>query len=83
MQRNFMQKSNYDLFKTTKRVCRFCRDGIDYIDYKDVNLLQKFLSPYCQILPRRKTGICQKHQKKLAQAIKRARYLALLPYVRR
>lgn len=75
-----MQKITYDLFKSAKKTCQFCREGVEYIDYKNVTLLQKFLSPYCQILPRKKTGNCNKHQKRLAQAIKRARYLALLPY---
>ena len=63
-----------------KKVCMFCADSIDYIDYKDVNKLRKFTSERSKILPRRVTGTCAKHQRELTTAIKRARYVALLPY---
>jgi len=63
--------------------CYFCVNKIDEIDYKDVNLLRRFLSSYHKILPRKKKGTCAKHQRKLAQAIKRARYMALLPYCKK
>ncbi|MFI3294962.1 MAG: 30S ribosomal protein S18 [Rikenellaceae bacterium] len=64
-----------------KKYCRFKKSGIKYIDYKDAEFLKKFLNEQGKILPRRLTGTSQKYQKKVAQAIKRARHLALLPYV--
>ncbi|MGC8595485.1 MAG: 30S ribosomal protein S18 [Candidatus Kryptoniota bacterium] len=64
-----------------KRVCRFCETGDVYIDYKDEKKLAKFTSEQGKIIPRRVTGTCAKHQRQLALAIKRARHLALLPYV--
>ncbi len=63
-----------------KRVCRFCVDKVEAIDYKDINRLIKFVTERGKIVPSRVSGTCAKHQRKLAQAIKRARYLALLPY---
>lgn len=64
-----------------KKYCRFKRLGIKYIDYKDADFLLKFVNEQGKILPRRLTGTSQKFQKKVAAAIKRARHLALLPYV--
>lgn len=64
-----------------KRLCRFCETGDVYIDYKDEKKLAKFTSEQGKIIPRRVTGTCAKHQRQLALAIKRARHLALLPYV--
>ncbi|BAT72450.1 small subunit ribosomal protein S18 [Thermosulfidibacter takaii ABI70S6] len=64
-----------------RRVCRFCVEGIEEIDYKDVDRLRHYLSERGKILPRRNTGVCAKHQRQLARAIKRARILALLPFV--
>lgn len=64
-----------------RRSCEFCREGIDVIDYKDVNRLRKYLTNRGKILPRRSTGTCAYHQRKLAKAIKRARQMALLPFV--
>ncbi len=66
--------------KGRRKVCTFCVDKVDYIDYKDVNKLRKFTSERSKILPRRVTGTCAKHQRELTTAIKRARYVALLPY---
>ena len=63
-----------------KKVCQFCADKIEHIDYKDVNRLRKCTSERAKILPRRITGTCAKHQRQLTTAIKRARYIALLPY---
>jgi small subunit ribosomal protein S18 len=65
----------------TKKVCRFTEMGIKYIDYKDVKLLQKFTTEQGKIIPKRITGTSAKYQRQLATAIKRARHLALLPYV--
>jgi len=64
-----------------RRVCLFCRDKIDDIGYKDPVLLRPYISDRGKIAPRRKSGACAKHQRRLAVAIKRARHLALLPYV--
>ncbi len=64
-----------------KKYCRFKKLGIKYIDYKDENFLLKFVNEQGKILPRRITGTSTKYQKKVAQAIKRARHLALLPYI--
>lgn len=64
-----------------KKVCAFCLDGIKRIDYKDFGRLRRFLSPQAKIESRRTTGTCAKHQRQLARAIKRARHLALLPFV--
>ena len=64
-----------------KKYCRFKKNGIKYIDYKDANFLLKFVNEQGKILPRRITGTIVKYQKKVAQAVKRARHLGLLPYV--
>ncbi len=64
-----------------KKVCAFCADKIEHIDYKDVSRLRKFISERAKILPRRITGTCAKHQRQLTTAIKRARHIAILPYI--
>jgi small subunit ribosomal protein S18 len=64
-----------------RKVCFFTSNGITHIDYKDVDLLKKFVSERGKILPRRVTGTSAKYQRKLTVAIKRARQMALLPYV--
>ena len=66
--------------KGRKKVCDFCVEKVDEIDYKDVARLKRFVSERSKILPRRVTGTCAKHQRELTTAIKRARHLALLPY---
>ena len=63
------------------KYCRFKKSGIKYIDYKDPEFLKKFLNEQGKILPRRITGTSLKYQRKVAQAVKKARHLALLPYV--
>lgn len=63
-----------------RKVCQFCVDHINHVDYKDVNRLGRFISDRGKIDSRRKTGTCAKHQRGLATALKRARFLALLPY---
>jgi small subunit ribosomal protein S18 len=63
-----------------RKVCAFCAEKISYIDYKDPSKLQRYVSSRGKIEPRRRTGTCARHQRALATAIKRARYLALLPY---
>ncbi len=67
--------------KNEKKYCRFKRFGIKYIDYKDADFLLRFVNAQGKILPRRLTGNSLKYQKKVAQAIKRSRHLALMPYV--
>lgn len=64
-----------------KKYCRFKKSGIKYIDYKDAEFLKKFLNEQGKILPRRITGNSLKYQRRVAQAVKRARQIALLPYV--
>ncbi len=64
-----------------RKVCAFCMDGIAVVDYKDIGRLRRYISPRAKIEPRRTTGVCAKHQRQLARAIKRARHLALLPFV--
>lgn len=64
-----------------RKVCVFCADKIYDIDYKDVSRLRRFMSERAKILPRRMTGTCAKHQRQLTIAIKRARHIALLPYI--
>lgn len=64
-----------------KKVCVFCADENNLIDYKDVNKLKKYVSERGKILPRRITGNCAKHQRELTVALKRARQIALIPYV--
>ncbi|HYG38887.1 MAG TPA: 30S ribosomal protein S18 [Cytophagales bacterium] len=64
-----------------KKYCRFKKSGIKYIDYKDANFLLKFVNEQGKLLPRRLTGTSLKFQRKVAQAVKRARHMALLPYV--
>lgn len=67
--------------KGRRKVCSFCVDKIDTIDYKDVARLRRFMSERAKILPRRVTGTCARHQRELTVAIKRARQIALLPFV--
>jgi small subunit ribosomal protein S18 len=68
-------------FFRRRRVCKFCVEKIDYISYKDVKLLAPFIPERGKIQPRRISGVCAKHQRALQRAIKRARQIALVPYV--
>jgi small subunit ribosomal protein S18 len=68
-------------FYRRKRVCRFCSEKIDYIDFKDVSMLQGYVPERGRILPRRITGTCAWHQRKLSTALKKARIAALISYV--
>lgn len=67
-------------FTPKRRVCSFCVNKVDVIDYKDIATLRRYISDRGRIEPRRRTGTCAKHQRALAIAIKRARHLALLPF---
>lgn len=71
----------YKKVRQHKKVCYFKKNKITHIDYKDAELLGRFISPNAKILPRHTTGTCAKYQRELARAIKNARYMALLPYV--
>ena len=73
----------HDKSKSHKRrkVCQFCVDKCQHIDYKDTAKLRRYMSERSKILPRRATGTCAEHQRQLTEAIKRARQIALLPYV--
>ena len=68
------------VFFRRRKVCRMCADKIDSVDYKDTRFLQQYLVERSKILPRRISGTCAKHQRRLALAIKRARHLALMPF---
>ena len=74
-------KSSRPVMHRKKKVCIFCEEHTEVIDYKDVAKLRKFISERSKILPRRVTGTCAMHQRQLTIAVKRARQLALLPYV--
>ncbi|MBE3599607.1 MAG: 30S ribosomal protein S18 [Limnochordaceae bacterium] len=67
--------------KRRRKVCAFCVDKIQWVDYKDVNRLRKYMTERAKILPRRISGNCARHQRQLTVAMKRARHLALLPFV--
>jgi small subunit ribosomal protein S18 len=71
------------LKKQRKKFCVFCKDGTEYVDYKDVTLLRKFVSDRGKIRARRVTGNCAQHQRDVAAAVKNAREMALLPYTSR
>jgi ribosomal protein S18 len=64
-----------------KKICNFCADKVTSIDYKDVARLRKYLSERAKILPRRITGTCAKHQRELTESVKRARHIAIIPYI--
>jgi len=66
----------------TKKFCRFCKDNVEKIDYKDINLLSRYTTEQGKILPSRISGNCSYHQRQLAKAIRRARAISLLPYIR-
>ncbi|MBI5037628.1 MAG: 30S ribosomal protein S18 [Candidatus Kerfeldbacteria bacterium] len=67
----------------TQKDCYFCINGLTDVEYRDTDVMKKFLSSYAKILPRKKTGICAKHQRKLSQAVKRARFMALVQFTTR
>ena len=85
MQEEKVVKTEEKVFKkkrmSRKKVCVFCADKVESIDYKDVNKLRKYITEKGKIVSRRQTGTCAKHQREVTTAIKRARNMALLPYV--
>lgn len=74
------RRNSGKLRRAKRKVCAFCMDKSEYIDYKDINKLRKYVTERGKILPRRISGNCSKHQRELTTAIKRARQVALLPY---
>lgn len=76
-----MERNNNRGKRSRRKVCAFCVDRMEHIDYKDTGKLRRFLSERGKIVPRRVTGTCAHHQRELTVAIKRARHVALLPYV--
>lgn len=76
-----MERNNVRGKRSRRKVCAFCVDRVTTIDYKDVGKLRRYLSERGKIVPRRVTGTCARHQRQLTTAIKRARYVALLPYI--
>jgi len=69
------------MLKIPKKACRYCAESQEEIDYKDIKSLQKYINSYGKIDARKRTGFCARHQRKIANAIKRARIMALLPFV--
>ena len=76
-----MERNDRNRGRRRRKVCAFCADNVETIDYKDVARLRRYLSERAKIVPRRVTGTCARHQRELTVAIKRARHIALLPYV--
>ncbi|HHX37110.1 MAG TPA: 30S ribosomal protein S18 [Clostridiaceae bacterium] len=74
------RRGSFGRSRGRRKVCAFCVDKVDHIDYKDVNRLKRFVSEQGKILPKRMSGTCAKHQRELTVAIKRARHLAMMPY---
>ena len=62
--------------------CTFCKENAKYVDYKNIKVLNKFITKYAKIVPRYYSGVCLKHQKQLSRAVKRARVMALIPFVK-
>jgi small subunit ribosomal protein S18 len=69
------------VYRKKKKVCELCKKKVKHIDYKDIALLKNYLTKKWKIMPRRKTGNCAQHQHMVARAIKKARFMALIPYV--
>lgn len=80
--RDFKSKGRIKRFSHFKKRCRFCKSDIKSIDYKDIKLLERYVTERGKISSRRMSGNCAKHQRLVAEAIKKARFLALLPYIR-
>jgi len=78
-----MKDNNKKNFTTKQRHCPFCVNKKIEIDYKDSQFLRRFTSSFAKIVPRHRSGVCAKHQRELAEAIKRARVMALLPFIQR
>ncbi len=68
--------------RNKRKVCYFCENGIEQIDYKDTKTLERYTNSICKIVPKRTSGCCAKHQRRVSNAIKRARIVALLPFIK-
>ena len=75
-------KGKKDKTLKSRKPCKFCKEDINYVDYKDEKRIRRFMTDRGKITPRRITGTCAKHQRVIAAAVKRARIIALVPYVR-
>jgi small subunit ribosomal protein S18 len=75
-------KGKKDKHLKSRKPCKFCKEGINYVDYKDEKRIRRFMTDRGKITPRRITGTCAKHQRIIAAAVKRARIIALVPFVR-
>ncbi len=75
------RNKNNQLFIKKKKICYFCKEKIEEVDYQNTEVLSKYLDYYNRIQARSRTGNCAKHQKQLSKAIKRARTMALIPYI--
>ncbi|MBD3169649.1 MAG: 30S ribosomal protein S18 [candidate division Zixibacteria bacterium] len=80
MKKRGRQKMGFGLETRRRKVCRFCENKVDYIDYREEKLLRRFVSDRGKIIPRRISGNCAKHQRAVTRAIKRARMLGLVPF---
>lgn len=81
MDKKKISRKNRSRYVVTPKACRFCKEGDDLIDYKNVELIKNYINKRGKISARKTTGLCAKHQRKIAVEIKRARYLGLVPYV--
>lgn len=73
-------KKRENLLPRRKKYCRFCKDNVKSIDYKDIRLLESFVKERGKVISRRASGNCARHQRRIAEAVKRARFLSLVPY---
>lgn len=78
---NFRGRRRNRRYAPRRKVCQFCTEHTEHIDYKSIDILRRYVSDRGKIRPRRQTGVCAKHQRNLSAAIKRARHIALLPFV--
>ncbi|MCX6797368.1 MAG: 30S ribosomal protein S18 [Candidatus Doudnabacteria bacterium] len=76
-----MRPSNNNNQPNVKKLCHFCSNKMNSVDYKDTQTLRRFMSPHAKILAHNRTGTCPKHQRMVSRALKRARHMALLPFV--
>ncbi len=77
------EKKDDVLMRMRKKTCRFCEEKVDFLDYKDLRKMERLVGERGKILSRRITGICAKHQRKVEEAVKKARFMALLPFLKK
>jgi small subunit ribosomal protein S18 len=78
---NYNNRNNRDSQPQVKKQCYFCSNKLTTVDYKDATVLRRFMSPHAKIMNHKRTGTCPKHQRMISLALKRARHMALLPFV--